>query len=1369
MIRKIYIFFMLLALTGFFQKTYGQTAFTPGNIVVVRVGTGVGSLVNTGNPVFLDEYTTLGTLVQSVALPTALSGANKRLLLSGTATSEGALSRSSDGSALVLTGYDANLGGPSLSGTTAASVNRVIGLIQANGTVDTETGLTDFASGNNPRSATTNNGTDFWMTGGAGGIRYAMHGATTSNDLSSATLANLRVLQIFDNQLYFSTASGTTYRVGTCGTGLPTSGLQTLAQLTGIPATTGSPYGYFMADLDGFPGIDVIYVADDGANALRKYSLVAGTWTLNGTIGVDADDYRGITGSVSGNTVTLFCTIKGGSSATGGGQIITLSDASGYNGAFSGTPTVIFTAATNTSIRGIAFAPEDTCITTKWYADADGDNFGDIATTSNACTMPVGYVADSTDCNDGNTAINPSAAEICANMIDDNCDGVTDEDFINPSISFASSTILSGITGISSSQTPYITPIKPGVQFTSIISVGDAVGGYKMAGIPDGLGAFDNGDSTFTILMNHEISSTLGVVRAHGFIGTYVSKWVVNKSDLSVISGADLMQQGFVWNTVTNVYDPATAAFSRFCSADLPTPNALFNTVSGNGTTEKIFLNGEESGNEGRQFAHIVTGADAGKSYELPFLGNAGWENSVMNPTMQDKTIVAETDDNTINGQVYFYIGTKTNIGSEIEKAGLAGGNLFGLQVSGLTSEISGSVPAPNTAFSLINLGTVQNLTGATLNTNSIAAGVTNFLRPEDGAWDPSNLSVFYFVTTNSFTSPSRLWKMEFSDITNPELGGTITAVLDGTEGQKMMDNIGFDNFGNILIQEDPGNNGHLARVWEYRTATDELIEIAKHDPNRFITGAPSFLTNDEESSGIIDVSSILGPGMFLCDVQAHYAITGELVEGGQLLAMYNPNSETGIYAATDTVFSNTNSGCGAVGVALGTPMTSDDCLVASISNDAPALYPTGNTTVTWTVTDAFGNITFGTQVVVVADNTVPTITAPAAITVAADLTCTATPVLGTPVTADNCGVATVTNNAPVTFAIGATTVTWTVTDINGNIGFATQIITITGTPLTYYADSDADTYGDVTSTTSACGLPIGYVTNSLDCNDTNSAINPAATEVCNSIDDNCDGIVDENTIVASITPAGSTTICKGSNVTLSANTGAGYTYQWKKNGGNIPGATNVTYNTNKPGNYTAVVTVPGGCLNESNIATVIVGATPNATITNITGFTDLCTANPIKLKANGGGALTYQWNKNGTPIAGATAVTYLVTIGGNYTVTVTNTASGCSKNSSKYTITQSCKNEELIEMESTSFAVYPNPTSGLFHVNLTLNETTYNNADVILFNMIGEVVYTSTFGINNNTINAQVNPETNLAEGLYIIKIVVGNTTFEKSIAVVK
>jgi hypothetical protein len=1366
----MYIFGMFVALLGFGKQTQAQTAFTPGNIVVVRVGDGSTSLINTGNPVFLDEYNSSGTLIQSVAMPTSVVGANKRLILSGTATSEGALSRSADGSALLMAGYDAALGGgSSLSGTAAASVNRTVGLIYADGSVNTSTALTDFASANNPRSATSSNGTDIWITGGVGGVRYTTLGATTSNDLSSATLSNLRVVNVYDNQLYFSTASGTTYRIGTVGTGLPTTGLQTLSQLNGIPAATGSPYGYFMADLDGAPGVDVIYVADDGANALRKYSLVAGTWTLNGTIGVDADDYRGITGSVNGTTVTLYCTIKGGSGATGGGQIISLTDASGYNGAFAGVPTVIFTAATNTSLRGIAMAPEATCTPVLWYADADNDSYGDLATTELSCNMPSGYVTDSTDCNDADGSINPGAPELC-NSIDDNCNGTTDEEFINPIISFASSELVAGLTGPSSSKSPYLTPLKPGVQFTSILTAGDTIDGYILSGIMDGLAAYDNGDTTFTILINHEISNTLGVVRDHGFIGTFVSKWIINKADLSVVSGQDLMQNAFVWNTITNAYEPATSAFSRFCSADLPEQTAFYNAASGNGSIEKIFMNGEESGNEGRQFAHIVTGAEAGNSYELSALGKAGWENSVASYYAQDKTIVVELDDNTTNGQVYVYVGTKTNTGLEIEKAGLTNGILYGITVDGMSTESSLSIPAANTAFSLTSLGSVTGLSGATLNTNSITAGVTNFLRPEDGAWDPQNPAIFYFVTTNSFTAPSRLWKLEFTDINNPELGGTITALLDGTEGPKMMDNMTVDNAGNIIIQEDPGNQKYLARIWEYRIATDELIELAQHDENRFILGAPSYLTQDEESSGVIDVSSILGPGMLLIDDQAHYSIPGAVVEGGQLLVMYNPETATGVYTATDTVRVNTNSACTATGVVLGTPMTSDNCVVASVTNDAPVSYPLGNTTVTWTVTDGSGNMTTGTQVVIVTDEVLPTITAPAAITLAADSSCTATGVmLGVPVTSDNCGVDTVSNNAPAIFPIGATTVTWTVTDVNGNFSTATQIVTITGTQLTYYADMDGDTYGDTTMSVLSCTVPSGYVLNSSDCDDANSAVNPAAIEICNGIDDNCDGNIDDNLIEAIITAEGSTSICKGTAVALMANEGVGYTYQWKRNGSNIGGATGASYSASKSGSYTVVVTIPGGCSDESVATIVTVNAVPNATITNVTGFTDLCTANPIKLKANTGATFSYQWYRNGNLIAGATTNIYLVTMPGNYQVSITNTATGCSKNSAKYTITQSCKEGEDVVVEPTTFNVYPNPTSGAFNIRMTLGFETTEQAEIIIFNTIGEIVYQTNADVLVNNLNAEVTPSNNLSEGLYIVKVIIGNTVFEKTIAVVK
>jgi hypothetical protein len=462
-------------------------------------------------------------------------------------------------------------------------------------------------------------------------------------------------------------------------------------------------------------------------------------------------------------------------------------------------------------------------------------------------------------------------------------------------------TLAQGITGPSSSQAPYLVPTVPGVNYTAILTAGDNVNGYKMAGLPDGLGAFDNNDGTFTILMNHEMPSiTSGATHAYGSKGAFVSKWVVNKSNLSVVSGQDLTNTVKVWNPLTSSYItynaafPSTvAAFGRFCSADLAAPTAFFNEATGKGTAARIFLNGEETGNEGRGMAHIATGPEAGVDYELPYLGKFSWENSVANPRASDLTIVAGMDDAT-PGQVYFYVGHKQTSGNEIEKAGLHGGNLFSIAVDTLLAETNASVPAPNTHFTTINLGQVQNMTGTALNTMSNNMGVTNFLRPEDGAWDPNNPNDFYFNTTNAFNANSRLWKVHFNNLDSIMAGGTITAVLDGSEGQQMLDNLTIDNSGHILLVEDVGGNVHLGKIWQYTIATDELIQIGSHDSTRFLNGSANFLTQDEEASGILDVQHILGSGMFLTVDQAHYAVSGDQVEGGQLLAFNNIASANG-------------------------------------------------------------------------------------------------------------------------------------------------------------------------------------------------------------------------------------------------------------------------------------------------------------------------------------------------------------------------------------------------------------------------------------------------------------------------------------------
>ena len=105
-----------------------------------------------------------------------------------------------------------------------------------------------------------------------------------------------------------------------------------------------------------------------------------------------------------------------------------------------------------------------------------------------------------------------------------------------------------------------------------------------------------------------------------------------------------------------------------------------------------------------------------------------------------------------------------------------------------------------------------------------------------------------------------------------------------------MVDNLTIDRCGRILLQEDPGDNPRVARVWLYGVKSGHLIEIARHNAAFFdpasLTQA-TFLTQDEESSGIIDAGHLLGRGWFLLGVQAHLANPDpELVQEGQRLAL---------------------------------------------------------------------------------------------------------------------------------------------------------------------------------------------------------------------------------------------------------------------------------------------------------------------------------------------------------------------------------------------------------------------------------------------------------------------------------------------------
>lgn len=348
--QKFYALLVACGLWG--TATYCQS-FTPGNIVVVRVGDGSVSLDSKSQPVFLDEYSVTGQLVQSKALPTATNGNHHRLTLSGSAVSEGALTLSANKQYLCLAGYDTTVGAASV---TSLSVGRVAAIVDANGNINTQTGIVAGSAykTSNIRGAATNDGTGVWFSGAgsssSGGTYYVPADSFTATPTKiSAAPTNTRVVNVFGGQLYLSSASSTFFGVSEVGSGLPTTSGQTTTSLSGV--NDSSSYAFVLFDVDATePGNDLLYLVNDNTTkgGVLKYSKVAGTWVSNGRL-ASSNSFRGLAlieacGSVSGYVASQD-------------SICAFTDMAGYNQPINASIAALVGKATNTVFRGIAFAP----------------------------------------------------------------------------------------------------------------------------------------------------------------------------------------------------------------------------------------------------------------------------------------------------------------------------------------------------------------------------------------------------------------------------------------------------------------------------------------------------------------------------------------------------------------------------------------------------------------------------------------------------------------------------------------------------------------------------------------------------------------------------------------------------------------------------------------------------------------------------------------------------------------------------------------------------------------------------------------------------------------------------------------------------
>lgn len=315
--------------------------FTLGDLVIYRVGDGSAALGTTATAVFLDEYTTGGSLVQSLILPSSGAGA---LTAVGNATTEGVLSRAQNGLSLVFTGYRKDAGGTNPSSDAPATTSRVIATVDAAGTVNASSTLTD--STGTIRSATSVDGTSSFYVGTSTGVRYDASPFTAATTTVIDT-RNSRQVNLSGNTLFAANGStAVTGKVQSYGT-LPTTATAATPIVT--LASGDAVNGFALFDLStSVAGDDTMYLLSTVENLLRKYTFDGTTWNASGSVG--AGSAQNITGFAVEGTVNLFL--------TSGSTLYTKVDSTGYNAALDSVAlTTLATAEANTAFRGIAFAP----------------------------------------------------------------------------------------------------------------------------------------------------------------------------------------------------------------------------------------------------------------------------------------------------------------------------------------------------------------------------------------------------------------------------------------------------------------------------------------------------------------------------------------------------------------------------------------------------------------------------------------------------------------------------------------------------------------------------------------------------------------------------------------------------------------------------------------------------------------------------------------------------------------------------------------------------------------------------------------------------------------------------------------------------
>ena len=341
-LKKYTITIISLGVSGAFVHAQITSGFQPGNLSVLRVGSTSTTLASSGDPVFLDEYSTNGSPLNSVAIPTTGSNA----LVIGSASSEGAISRSANGNYIVMVGYNTNLTyGSGLPSSSATNVPRGIATIDFNGNYTFITNSRTAFNSNNIRSGVSDGSNNFWAVGAVSGTVYM--GLASSPATVQSVYSNNEVANIFNGNLCFSEQQTKPYGVYSFA-GLPVT-TNTNATIVFATGSGSSPYGFAIS-----PDGTYAYVADDSkissGGGIQKYTN-NGAWGLAYTFGTGTGSTVGARGLVVqfGQPPVIYAT----TAETSTNRLIAITDTNS-----SAMATVLAMAATNEVFRGVQFTPQ---------------------------------------------------------------------------------------------------------------------------------------------------------------------------------------------------------------------------------------------------------------------------------------------------------------------------------------------------------------------------------------------------------------------------------------------------------------------------------------------------------------------------------------------------------------------------------------------------------------------------------------------------------------------------------------------------------------------------------------------------------------------------------------------------------------------------------------------------------------------------------------------------------------------------------------------------------------------------------------------------------------------------------------------------